>query len=72
MDKGKETVYKSKLGEKRVDKGKFDDFTEETLYPDLDSKPVVETAPEVHKQEAKVEERASPKPQQPVHHEPTE
>ncbi len=37
MDKGKETIYKSKLGEKK-DIGKFEDFAEEQIYPDLDSK----------------------------------
>lgn len=35
MDKGKETVYKSKFGEKK-DKEKFEDFEkEEALYPEI-------------------------------------
>jgi hypothetical protein len=38
MDKGKETVYKSKLVEKKSDVRKFDDFAEDNLYPELDSK----------------------------------
>ena len=38
MDKGKETVYKSKLVEKKSDNNrKFDDFAEENMYPELDS-----------------------------------
>jgi hypothetical protein len=40
MDKGKETVYKSKLVERKsftADR-KFDDFAEENIYPDIESK----------------------------------
>lgn len=62
MDKRRDTVYRSKLGEKKVDMTKFDEFDkEDALYPDLEVKQVDPPKP---KQETKVEERTSPKSHQ--------
>lgn len=63
MDKGKETIYKSKLGEKK-DKGKFQDFPDEQLYPEVETKQ--ESSPEIrnHTPQPKLDLSPKPQPQQ--------